>query len=232
MKILGLITSRSGSKGILGKNTKLLAGQPLLSYSITAAIETESISKVIVSTDSDEIANVALKWGAEVPFIRPDELALYTTPTLPVIQHALKFYRNEGKYFDAVCLLQPTNPFRPKGFIQQCIQKFITTNADSLISVLKVTHEFNPHWTFELDSSNFLTIATGETDIIPRRQELPTAYYRDGSVYITKTNMIESENKLVGGKIAFLESNPDFYCNLDTPSDWEIATNIIRRFKK
>lgn len=232
MKILGLITARSGSKGIPGKNIKLLGKKPLISYSIISALESDLISKLMVSTDSEEIADIARQYGAEVPYLRPSELAQDTTPTLPVIQHVLEFYKNAGHEFDAVCLLQPTSPFRPAGFVNDCIQNFIASDADSFISVLKVPHEYNPHWTFEPDSNNLLKIATGETTIIPRRQELPTAYYRDGSVYITKTALIENENKLVGGKIAFLESNPDFYCNLDELSDWEKAIKLLKNIKK
>ena len=227
MKILGLITARSGSKGIPGKNSKVLGNKPLISYSILSALKANLISKVMMSTDSEEFADIAKEYGAEVPYLRPSELAQDTTPTLPVIQHVLEFYKKEGQEFDAVCLLQPTSPFRSAGFVNECIQNFIASDADSFISVLKVPHEYNPHWTFEADSNHLLKIATGETNIIPRRQELPAAYYRDGSVYITKTAFIENENKLVGGKIAFLESNPDFYCNLDELSDWEKAEQMV-----
>ena len=227
MKILGLITARSGSKGIPGKNSKLLGNKPLISYSITTALKTDLLAKVMVSTDSEEIADIARKYGAEVPYLRPSELAQDTTPTLHVVQNVLDFFETKGQKFDAVCLLQPTSPFRPPGFVNECIQNFIISDADSFISVLKVPHEFNPHWTFKPNSENFLKIATGETNIIPRRQELPAAYFRDGSVYITKTDFIEIQNKLVGGKIAFLESNPDFYCNLDELSDWMKAEQMI-----
>jgi CMP-N,N'-diacetyllegionaminic acid synthase len=231
LKVLSIITARSGSKGIPGKNIKLLGNHPLISYSIISALESDLISKVIVSTDSEEIAEIAIKYGADVPYNRPSELAQDSTPTLPVVQDVLNYFKKQRQEFDAVCLLQPTSPFRPSGFVNECIQNFITSDADSFISVLKVPHEYNPHWAFEPDSENLLKIATGETNIIPRRQELPIAYYRDGSVYITKTDFIENKNKLVGGKIAFLESNPDFYCNLDELSDWVKAEQMMFKLK-
>ena len=227
LNIIGLITARSGSKGIPGKNIKILGNKPLIQYSIKSALESDLISTVVVSTDSEEIANIAIACGAQVPYLRPSELAQDNTPTLPVIQNVLAYFEAAGQKFDAVCLLQPTSPFRPTGFVNKCIQNFMASKADSFISVLKVPHEYNPHWIFEADSNNFLKISTGEINIIPRRQELPTTYFRDGSVYITKTDLIKRKNKLLGGKIAFLESNPAFYCNLDELSDWEKAEQMF-----
>ena len=229
MKIIGLITARGGSKGIPGKNVKILAGKPLIQYSIEAALQSKFIAKIAVSTDSIDIANISRRCGAEIPFLRPPELSQDSTPTLPVIRHLINYYKNIGVEFDAICLLQPTNPFRPKNFIDKCIQKFIDSEADSFISVLKVPHEFNPHWTFESDEHNLLKITTGEENIIPRRQELPNAYFRDGSVYIIKVQFIEIENKLIGGKISFLESNPDYYCNIDEIADWVKAEQMIHQ---
>jgi N-acylneuraminate cytidylyltransferase len=120
---------------------------------------------------------------------------------LPVIQHALGWLAAQGRHYDAVCLLQPTNPFRPVGFINRAISQFMQSGADTLISVLPVPLEFNPHWVFEPDADGLLKIATGETTIIPRRQELPKAFYRDGSIYLTKTEVLLSKNALLGESI-------------------------------
>lgn len=178
---------------------------------------------VLVSTDTAFIAGLAIKLGASAPFIRPPELALDDTPTLPVVQHALNWYHNQGAIFDAVCLLQPTSPFRPEGFIDQAIERFLESGADALVSVLPVPHEFNPHWVFEPNGQGLLKIATGDRVIIPRRQELPTAYVRDGAVYLTKTQVIMENNSLYGERLSFIESDPDYYVNIDTPDDWELA---------
>src|SRR5690606_30729873 len=109
------------------------------------------------------------------------------TPTLPVIQHAIEFFNANKELYDTVCLLQATSPLRPTGFIDRALEVFKTKKADSLVSVLKVPHEYNPHWTFEADEDGVLKIATGENILIPRRQELPVAYHRDGAIYLTRT---------------------------------------------
>src|SRR5688572_854179 len=166
MKTLGVITARSGSKGVPGKNTKILGNKPLLQYTAEAALASSLLTDVIISTDSEEIACLAQKCNIEVPFIRPSTLATDTSSSFEVVLHAINFLEKENRYYDAVCLLQPTNPFRPVDFIDKAIQKFEESEADSLISVLPVPTEFNPHWIFEPGSNDRLHIATGEKDII------------------------------------------------------------------
>jgi CMP-N-acetylneuraminic acid synthetase len=160
------------------------------------------------------------------------ELAQDNTPTIDVIIHALQWYENQNVVFDAVCLLQATSPFRTVEFLNNAIEKFIEADADSLVSVQRVPHEYNPHWTFEVDLDGNLKIATGETQIISRRQDLPKAYHRDGSVYITKTNILLKEHSLYGKKVAFIESDPNLYVNIDTIQDWEKAEKMIEKSKK
>lgn len=222
MKVLGIIPARGGSKGLPGKNIKILSGKPLLAYTVESAFKANHLSEVILSTDDPEIAKVGVSLGLEVPFLRPADLAKDQSPTLPVIQHALNYFKDKGEHFDAVCLLQVTSPFRPSKLIDAAIAKFKSQNADSLVTVLKVPDHLNPHWTFEESSDGLLKISTGEKTIISRRQELPACYYRDGSIYITKTDVIYS-GSLYGEKISFLESNPEYYINIDTQKDWELA---------
>ncbi len=230
MKVLGLIPARGGSKGVPGKNIKILGEKPLLAYSVESALESQLLSKVILSTDDLEIAKVGEELGLEVPFIRPSDLATDKSPTLPVIQHALDFFRSKGEIFEAVCLLQVTSPFRPKGLIDSAISKFIAEDADSLISVLKVPDHLNPHWTFELSSEGFLKIATGEKKIITRRQDLPACFYRDGSIYITKSEVI-FDGSLYGERMTWLENDPNFYINIDTLEDWALAEKWLLEAK-
>ena len=149
-----------------------------------------------------------------MPFIRPHNLAEDKTPTLPVILHALDFFEKKGILFDAVCLLQTTSPFRTLDFINDAIRKFIENDSDSLISVQEVPHEYNPHWTFTLNKNQNLEIATRDEIIIPRRQDLPKAYHRDGSIYITKTKVLKERNSLFGNSISFIESIKDYYINI------------------
>lgn len=228
MKILGLIPARGGSKGIPGKNIKVLGHQPLIAYPINDGLNAKYLNRVVVNTDSEEIAEVARNLGAEVPFIRPKELAMDNTPSIDVVLNSIEFFEQKGDFFDAICLLQPTSPFKPKGFIDACIQKFQNSNADSLISVLEVPHEYNPHWTFEMGLEGNLSIATGEQTLIPRRQELPRAFHRDGSVYISKVSLIKERKVLVGGKTVGIVSNKSYYANLDTLEDWQKAETTYK----
>lgn len=229
MKILGLIPARGGSKGVPGKNIKLLNGKPLLAYTSEIAQQSKYLTEVNVSTEDSQIISVAKSLGLQVPYIRPIELAQDNTPTIEVIIYALEWYKKQAVFFDAVCLLQVTNPFRTLDFLNKAIEKFIVSNCDSLVSVQKVPHEYNPHWAFEVDAGGNLNIATGETEIISRRQELPIAYHRDGSVYITKTEVLLKEHSLYGKSIAYIESEPDFYVNIDTMEDWEKAEEMIQK---
>lgn len=228
MRILGLIPARGGSKGVPGKNIKLLGGKPLLQYTSEVALQSKYLSKVVLSSDDEAIIKIAKEIGIEVPFKRPSNLAKDSSPTLPVIKHVLDYYRSIGEEFDAVCLLQATSPFRNVAFLDEAIQKFIYKDTDSLISVQEVPHEYNPHWTFELNEQEGLKIATGENEIISRRQELPKAYHRDGSIYITKTKVIERENSMYGRSISYIESPKFFHVNIDTQEDWKKAEIILR----
>lgn len=229
MKILGLITARGGSKGIPGKNIKLLGGKPLLAYVGEDALKAKGLDKTIVSTDDESIAEVAEEIGIEVPFLRPADLAADNTPSIDVVKHALVFMEEQGHHFDAICLLQPTSPFKPEGFLDKCIEKYRQTNADCLISVLPVPHQFNPHWIFKVKDDDNLVISTGDNKIIPRRQELPKSFYRDGSVYVIGRQNILDRGTLVDGQIAYMESDPDFYANLDTLDDWRDAERRVNQ---
>ena len=177
MNILGIIPARGGSKCVLGKNIKLLGEKPLICYTIDATKDSKLLNEVILSSDDEEIIEVAKKLNVEVPFVRPKYLAEDKSPTLGVIQHALKFYAEQNIYFDAVCLLQVTSPFKTGKFIDEAITKFQNSNTDSLISVLEVPHEYNPHWIFEENTNGNLKISTGEEKIITCRQNLPTSFY-------------------------------------------------------
>ncbi|HWB24244.1 MAG TPA: acylneuraminate cytidylyltransferase family protein [Chitinophagaceae bacterium] len=232
MRILAIIPARRGSKGVPGKNSKMLNGTPLIDYTINAAKSSRLLSRCIISTDSEEIAAIGAQNGVEAPFIRPSHLAQDDTPTLPVVQHAINFFADRGEAFDAVCILQPTYPFRVPGFIDMCIQKFIETGADTLISVLPVPHQYNPHWVFEKNENGFLHIATNDEIIIPRRQQLPEAFIRDGNIYIAKTRLVMDASSLFGKNIAFEISGAGWYVNIDTPADWDVAEQKAAAYRQ
>lgn len=232
MKILGIIPARGGSKGVPNKNTKLLGGKPLIAYTIESAKHSRLLTDFIVSTDSNTIAETAKTYGADIPFMRPTELATDTAKSIDVVLHALNEMQQKGKSYDAVILLQPTYPFRPEGFIDQAIQQFISSGNNSLISVLPVPHEYNPHWVFEPDNKGFLHLATGEKEIIPRRQDLPPAFFRDGSIYITTTEVLKNNKSFYGNHLGYIVAHKDRYVNIDTLEDWERAEELIETLLK
>ena len=229
MKILGLIPARGGSKGVPGKNIKILAGKPLIAFTVEQVNDSSLIDRLILSTDDKEIAAVAKSIGLEVPFMRPDELANDTAGSLAVVQHALNFVESQGEKYDAVCLLQVTSPYRPDGCIDEAIELFKKTQPDSLVSVRKVPDEFNPHWTFEIGTDNRLNIATGEEKIIPRRQELPSAYHRDGAIYITSVETIRNKGSLLGDDIVAFPIDSPKLINIDTMDDWNEAVEFYEK---
>lgn len=228
MKILGLLVARSGSKGVPNKNLKILGENPLMEYTIQSALSVRKFQELILSTDSQAYADFVISKGVSVPFLRPSNLAQDSTPTIEVVVHALEQMISLGKHYDAVCLLQPTHPFREKGSIERAIERFMQSGADSLISVLPVPNEWNPHWIFEPNDEGYLKLATGEVEIIRRRQDLPPAFFRDGSIYITKTEVILQTHSLYGEKIAYMENDPKYYVNIDTEQDWEKAEQKLK----
>ncbi len=227
MRIVGLITARGGSKGVPRKNIKLLAGKPLLAYTAEAALAARLLTRVVLSTDDEEIAAVGRACGVSVPFLRPAELAQDTTPTLPVLQHALRWLMNAGETFDALCLLQPTNPLRRAADIDACIELFIKQQADTVFTVLRVPAEHNPHWVYFKSEDGSLRLSTGEAVPIPRRQELPDAFHREGSVYVARTYNVLERNTLYGSRVVGYEIDPARSVNIDTLEDWRRAETLL-----
>jgi CMP-N,N'-diacetyllegionaminic acid synthase len=227
MKTLGVIPARSGSKGIPYKNVQLLCGKPLLHYTAEAALSAKLLDRVILSTDDEEIAQVGEACHLEVPFLRPAELARDDTPTLPVIQHAVRFIEDSGDRYDAICVLQPTNPLRRAEDIDGCIRMLTDHDLESVISVLPVPHEFNPHWVYFQDDQGRLRLSTGENTPISRRQDLPAAFHRDGSVYVSRRNVLMERNSLYGDRIAGYVMDPDRHVNIDALEDWKRAEELL-----
>lgn len=228
MRVLGLITARGGSKGIARKNIRILGGKPLLQWTIETALAAHSLSSVILSTEDEEIAAIGRRCGVAVPFLRPLELAADDTPTLPVVQHAVRTLEQIGDRFEAVCLLQPTSPFRKAVDIDLCVELLAASNADAVVSVLRVPTEYNPHWVYFRGPNEFLTLSTGGVEPVPQRQLLPQAFHRDGSMYVTRRNVLMEENSLYGAHVIGYEVNGENNINIDTPSDWLLAEAMMQ----
>lgn len=228
MRVLGIIPARGGSKGVPRKNIKMLCGKPLLAYTADGALAARRLSKVVLSTEDEEIAQIGRDLGIEVPFMRPVELAEDTTPTMPVVLHAVKTLERSGESFDAVCLLQPTNPLRRPADIDACIELMEESGADSVVSVLPVPETYNPMWVYWRASDGSLSLSSGEQEPIVRRQELPRAFHRDGSLYVTRSEVLSEHGNLYGRSIQSYEMDAQYAVNIDTPLDWEKAERMIR----
>lgn len=227
MRVLGIIPARGGSKGIPRKNVALLNGRPLIAYTIESATQSARLTRTVVSTEDAEIAATAKLLGAETPFLRPAELARDDTPMLPVMRHAVSWVEAQGDRFDAICLLQPTNPMRTSRDIDGCVELMERSGADTVVTVLPVPHEHNPHWVFEPDAQGNLRLSTGEETPIPRRQELPPAFHREGSVYLVRRDVLMERNSLYGRRIAGYRMEPERSVNIDEPRDWNRASALV-----
>jgi CMP-N-acetylneuraminic acid synthetase len=227
MRVLGLIPARGGSKGIPRKNIKLLAGKPLLQYTAEAALSATRLSRVILSTEDQEIAEVARRCGLEVPFTRPKELSLDETPTLPVVQHAVNWLEERGDRFDAVCLLQPTNPLRQSADIDGCIDLLESGDFDAVVTILSVPPEYNPHWVYFKHEGDVLSLSTGESGPISRRQDLRPAFHREGSVYVTRRDVVMEQNNLYGRRLGGYLLDDGTSVNIDDLDDWVRAEVLV-----
>ncbi len=231
MRVLGLVPARGGSKGIPHKNIRLLGGKPLLCYTAQAAQAARRLTRTILSTDDEEIAAVGRACGLTVPFLRPARLAQDDTPTLPVVQHALAWVEARGEHYDAVCLLQPTCPLRRPDDIDACIERLEQEGADSVVSVLSVPAKYNPHWVYFEDQQGRLRLSTGVATPVPRRQDLPPAFHREGSVYVTRRDVVVEKNSFYGERIVGYRMDPARSVNLDLPADWTRAEALLREIQ-
>jgi len=221
MTLLTLVPARSGSKGLPGKNIKPLCGKPLLGWTIEAALESGVPMRLVVSTDSAAYAEVGRRFGAEVPFLRPEELAADTTGTLDVLWHLVDWYATRGEVFDAICILQPTSPFRTSLDIKEAWNLFVSRDASSVVSVCEMDH--SPLWANTIDETLSLDGFLREEIKGKRRQELPTHYRLNGAIYLAKTELLRERESFFGpGSLAHIMPR-ERSLDIDTGLDFEIA---------
>lgn len=233
MRILCVIPVRGGSKGIPRKNLKPISGKPLVAWTIEQALDAKTALApeieldVVVSTDDKELADVAREYGAEVPFMRPAELAEDTTATEPVIEHAIEFMSHEGRRPDAVMLLQATSPVRLPGTLERAVRQFATSDSDSMVGVIPI--------------GPFIWAATEpptaqyEVMARPRRQELTRETFRyreNGSMYITKTEIYEEFHNRLAGKIELFMLEDIEGVDIDAPIDFSLAEHQLEQIQK
>jgi N-acylneuraminate cytidylyltransferase/CMP-N,N'-diacetyllegionaminic acid synthase len=194
-KVLGIIPARAGSKGLPGKNTKHFCGKPLISYAIEAGSNCEFIDNLIVSTDSEEIAEIARTLGAQVPFMRPSNLALDITLSSDVIIHALDFFENNmDQIFDYVILIEPTSPLRDSTDLTYAMKYLLKHESAKSIVGICLTENQNPNYLFKLQGNNNLVKYDKANKTPPRRQDLDDVYFVEGSLYISDVDYFRQKN--------------------------------------
>jgi CMP-N,N'-diacetyllegionaminic acid synthase len=223
---LAIIPARGGSRGIPRKNILSLLGKPLIAYTIEAARKACLIGRVLVSTDDPEIAAVATQFGAEVPFLRPPELARDETPTLPVLQHLLSQLKTMENYEpEIIVLLQPTSPLRRVGDIDKAVTLLQQTSADSVVSLCVAEH--SPYWMNRLESDRVLPFLENVPEYA-RRQDLPPVYRINGAVYATRRRILMEQNRLLGKNTHGIVMDAESSVDIDTPLDLKIAMLILQ----
>ncbi len=221
MRILGLIPARGGSKGIPRKNIRDIAGKPLIAWTIDAALSSRLINSVVVSTDDPEISEVALKFGAEVPFQRPTELSTDFTPGIEPVLHALGLLPS----FDAVVLLQPTSPLRSTKDIDNCIELLLQTAAKAVVSVTAAKNHLA--WNYQIDSEGRLEPVINSSQIT-RRQDLPKVYSLNGAIYASHVSFLTEERNFLGKQTLAYVMPPERSVDIDDILDFRIAEMLLK----
>jgi len=221
-RILGLIPARGGSKGVPEKNIKPLLGKPLIEYTVEAGKQSKYIDHLIVSTDSEKIAQVCINIQVDVPFIRPDYLASDTAKAIGVIQHAIRTMEKlDGVVYDLVVYLEPPNPLRLVVDIDNCIELFVKEEPDCVVSVQEA-NQFHPILMKKIEDGRLKPIWKDEPEGVPRQQYNPTAYMRNGAVYVFRKEMIM--NNILYGKdiLPYIMPLERSVC-IDDMMDWYVA---------
>ena len=226
MKNLAIIPARSGSKGLKDKNIKLLNGKPLIAYTIEAAIKSKMFDEVMVSTDSEEYADIAKKYGANVPFMRNSELSNDTASSWDVVRDVFDKYKKDGKEFDTVALLQPTSPLRTGKDIIEGYKVLKDKSANMIVSVCEVEH--SPLWMNTPSKNNSMENFINSNIVGLPRQELEKYYRINGAIYIIKTEYLLKTNNIYKDKSFALIIDKKKSIDIDDELDFIIAEILIK----
>ena len=232
MKVLGVITARGGSKGLPGKNLKPLAGKPLIAHTIAAAVASNVLDRLILSTDDEAIVAAGRALGCEVPFLRPAALAADDTPHLPVIQHAVRWMADHAGYQpDAVMILQPTSPLRTADDIRASVDLLERSGADSALSASEIPAHAHPLRALRVDDTGAAVLfVTGEgvRHRINRRQDLPAAWVMNGAIYICRTRVLfDDPPSLYGDRVVVHRMPATRGLSIDDAHDWAEAERAL-----
>jgi CMP-N,N'-diacetyllegionaminic acid synthase len=226
-KVLAIIPARGGSKGLPGKNKKELYGKPLIAWTIEEAKSYSNIDRIVVSTDDDEIVEIAKKYGAEVPFIRPAVLANDTSSTIDVIFHAINWLKEHEDYRpEYILLLQPTSPLRIKEDIDGAIQMLKDKNARSIVSVCETDH--HQWWSNTLPENGNMKDFLRPEILNKRRQVLPVFYRINGAIYLADTDYLRERNSFFGSDTFAFEMPKEHSIDIDSDIDFKLAGLLLQ----
>lgn len=226
--MLAIIPARGGSKGLPGKNIRLLNGKPLIAYTIEAAVNSKYIDRVIVSTDSEDIAEVARQYGAEVPFMRPEELASDTAAAIDVYLHATEYVMNEtGKKIEKFMVLLPTAPMRTEEHINRAVDFFNNNMASTLISVKEAETPIT--WYMNKDESNHISNAGfGVGNAVTNRQVNNKYYIPNGAIYILDYDLLKTKRTYYCDNTIGFEMSAEDSIDIDTLTEFKFAEMLIK----
>ena len=224
-EILAIIPARKGSKRIENKNILDLCGKPLIAYTIEAATSSGVINKVIVSTNCEQTAEISKKYGAEVPFIRPDELATDNAATYSVLEHAISYFKEKKILFDLIVLLQPTSPLRSPKDIDGAVA-LIDENTDAVVSVCEA--EYSPLWCNTLPPDHSMKNFLNKNLTGKRSQELPVYYRLNGAVYAANTDYLLKNKGFFGQRTKAYIMPRSRSVDIDTIDDLRYAEFLLR----
>ncbi len=231
-KIVAIVPARGGSKSIPKKNIRLLGEAPLLAYSIAAGLQSAYVDRVIVSTDSEEIAEVALAWGAEVPFLRPSTLAEDATTDFPVFEHAVQWLEaNEGYHADLVVQLRPTSPLRPPRLLDEAIEILSRRpEADSVRCVTPSGQNPFKMWGIERGHLQPLLHLNLKEPFNQPRQSLPETFWQTGHVEVIRYETIVLKKSMTGEVILPCIVSPEYAIDLDNLYQWDYAEHVLTKW--
>jgi CMP-N,N'-diacetyllegionaminic acid synthase len=229
MKVLGIIPARGGSKTVPRKNIKDLAGKPLIAWTIEAA-KASNLTRTILTTDDEEIANVGRQFGVDVPFMRPAELATDLANAVPVMQHALRECEKTDGEYDAIMMLQPTAPMRTTGDINKALEMLMNDKSiDAVISLTRAA-EYPERMKYLDEDGNIVDPPFCEAYENQPRQELRQVYEKNGAIYLTRRDVILNRNSFKGSKCKALLVTEQRSVNIDTPFQFMIAEMLMKNF--
>lgn len=227
--MLAVIPARGGSKGIPGKNLHALAGRPLLEWTCAAARASRRVTRTVLTTDDEAIAEAGRACGADVPFLRPGSLAGDDTPMLDTLRHALdELGAREGYAPDVVVLLQPTSPLRTAEHIDAAVEELLVTGADSVVTVVEVPHQFNPVSVLRVEHGRLVPFASAEARPT-RRQDKPRVFARNGPAVLAVRTAVVRGGSLYGHDSRPLLMTTQESVDIDTLEDFELAEWLLTR---